>query len=124
MRCPICREPFLSKDGKHEVYEVWGRWYCSRACAIKGLYERGILKRGAKLHAQCNECHKKMYELHVSGLMLNGVPYCSEECVTLALLDIGEMVIREVSDEEMHKDGRWRCARKSNKDEHGVQVSP
>lgn len=124
MRCPICRDQFIRKpNGKTEVYEIQGKWYCSRACAIKGLYQNGSLTLGAGLHSTCNQCHKKMSDLHVSGIKYLGLPYCSEECLSLALNDTKELVIKEVSDKEMHE-GEWRYARKPDKDEHGVSVSP
>ena len=98
--CPVCGEPlFFNEDrGKYEAYEIFGHWSCSRACAIKQEYALGTIKKGL----QCAKCLRIMGR-DIIVVVPTGKIYCDEVCMTLDLIDKGELKVQEVTEEELAK---------------------
>jgi len=94
-KCQICGEPFIEQgDGKYEVYEILGKWTCSRACAIERLYNDGDLVVGTKSGDVCKKCGGATFKSDEDkGLTFRGVPYCSDICLNLDLIDTGQLTI-------------------------------
>ncbi len=128
--CSVCGEPLIKTDeekyeiydlgggwalsrvlkldeARYEVYELFGRWTCSRDCAIKQEYALGTIKKGANVGSKCTKCGKVITE-DMASVTLNGNPYCDEVCMTLDLIDKGELKVQEVTEEELAKNWvRW-----------------
>lgn len=103
--CPVCGEPlFFNEDrGKYEAYEIFGRWSCSRACAIKQEYALGTIKKGAKVGSKCTKCGKTI-KADMDSVTFNGEPYCDDICLNVHLLSERILTVRgEFTEEELAK---------------------